>query len=169
MRTLASLICLMLFAAAAAAGEFVPLGQDGIHDPSSPAFGLLQEPAEAMSNFPTDRGGNIDWVQTLKQGHIAPRKGVVADEKMGEVDLDIMMTNTASMPHVLFSHSVHTPWLTCSNCHSRIFLPQAGGNFVTMAKILKGEYCGVCHGKVAFSTLDCERCHSASTGNNELR
>ena len=130
---------------------------------------LLQEPAEAMANLPVDANGRINWVKTLQNGHIAPRNGVTGTEKMKVVDLDITMKNTASMPHVLFSHKVHTQWLTCSNCHSRIFLPQIGGNFITMAKIVEGEYCGVCHGKVAFSSLDCERCHTVETSTRGLR
>jgi c(7)-type cytochrome triheme protein len=147
----------------------VPLAKDGIHDTLNPAFQLLQEPSEALSNMPVDNNGRTDWVKTIQNGIITPRNGVTGDEKMKEVDLDITMKNTASMPHVLFSHRVHTQWLTCSNCHSRIFLPQIGGNFITMAKIMEGQYCGVCHGNVAFQTLDCERCHSLQSGNKGLR
>jgi c(7)-type cytochrome triheme protein len=29
-----------------------------------------------------------------------------------------------------------------------------------MIEIFDGKYCGVCHGKVAFPNLDCQRCHS---------
>ena len=151
------------------AAEIEPLASDGIHDPQNPAFGLLQEPSEALANLPVDSGGKVDWVRTLSDGHIMPRNGINPGEKMKEVDLDITMKNTASMPHVLFSHKVHTQWLTCSNCHSRIFLPQMGGNFITMAKIMDGQYCGVCHGKVAFTTLDCERCHSVPNESAGLR
>ncbi|MEN8169372.1 MAG: c(7)-type cytochrome triheme domain-containing protein [Pseudomonadota bacterium] len=147
----------------------MPLAEDGIHDPTNPAFELLQEPADALMNLPVDINGMTDWVKTLQNGHIAPRKGVTGKEKMKVVDLDITMKNTASMPHVMFSHQAHTQWLTCSNCHSRIFLPQIGGNFITMAKIVEGEYCGVCHGKVAFTALDCERCHTVPNKKTGLR
>jgi c(7)-type cytochrome triheme protein len=156
-------------AIAMAESPTVPLAKDGIHDTLNPAFQLLQEPSEALSNMPVDNNGRTDWVKTIQNGIITPRNGVTGDEKMKEVDLDITMKNTASMPHVLFSHRVHTQWLTCSNCHSRIFLPQIGGNFITMAKIMEGQYCGVCHGNVAFQTLDCERCHSLQSGNKGLR
>lgn len=169
MRTLLLLATLTVAGGVLAAPAVLPLAEDGIHDREGPAFGLLQEPVEALGNLPVDSTGAIDWVKTIQDGHIAPRSGVSSEERMKEVDLDITMKNTASMPHVLFSHQVHTQWLTCSNCHSRIFLPQIGGNFVTMAKIMEGEYCGVCHGKVAFSTLNCDRCHSVPNSKPGLR
>ena len=64
------------------------------------------------------------------------------------------------MPWVRFPHKPHTKWLACSNCHPAIFLPQEGANDISMNKVLRGEYCGVCHDKVAFSLFVCERCHS---------
>lgn len=169
MRRSLSALMLLFAAAALAEGQFAPLGEDGIHDATGQAMGLLQEPAEAMVRFPVDMNGNIDWVRTIQDGHIAPRSGVTASEKMKVVDLDITMKNTASMPHVMFSHRVHTQWLTCSNCHSRIFMPQIGGNFITMAKIMEGEYCGVCHGSVAFTALQCDRCHTVENPRQGLR
>ena len=169
MRTLFITISILFASAAMAEQTISPLAKDGIHDPTNPAFELLQEPADALTNLPVDANGRTDWVMTLQNGHISPRKGVTGKERMKEVDLDITMTNTASMPHVLFSHRIHTQWLTCSNCHSRIFLPQIGGNFVTMAKIMEGEYCGVCHGKVAFTPLNCDRCHNIPNKRQGLR
>ena len=71
------------------------------------------------------------------------------------------MKNTAEMPHVKFPHDSHTQWLACSNCHDKIFVPKAGANAINMTKIFQGEYCGVCHDRVAFTTMfACERCHS---------
>lgn len=166
------LLCLLFLtptALMAAAGELLPLAEDGIHDPQSPAFTLLQEPAEALTNLPVDANNRTDWVTTLQNGHVSPRTTVLGNGVMKEVDLDITMKNTASLPHVMFSHRVHTQWLTCSNCHSRIFLPQIGGNFVTMNKIIEGQYCGVCHGSVAFPAQDCDRCHTVPNENAGLR
>ncbi len=161
---------IILYAIVASAGdEFVPLAEDGIHDPQSPAFSLLQEPAEALGNLPVDVNGRTDWATTLRNGHIAPRNSLLGNAKMKEVDLDITMKNTASLPHVMFSHRVHTQWLSCSNCHARIFLPQIGGNFITMKSIMEGQYCGVCHGKVAFPALDCDRCHTVTNETPGLR
>jgi c(7)-type cytochrome triheme protein len=35
-----------------------------------------------------------------------------------------------------------------------------GANPVSMDRIIRGEYCGRCHGVVAFPFTDCLRCHS---------
>jgi c(7)-type cytochrome triheme protein len=77
------------------------------------------------------------------------------------LELDIIMKNTAQMPFVKFPHEAHTMWLECSNCHDAIFAPKAGANAIDMTKIFRGEACGVCHTKVAFTAMyACERCHS---------
>ncbi len=140
-------------------GDVVPIEEDGIHDPNNDAVRALQPPAEAMLNFPRDDRGIINWVKTLDQGLINPRAGLTGKEKMHAVDFDVIFQNTASMPYVRFPHRPHTVWLTCQNCHPGIFIPQRGSNPVTMAKIIEGEYCGVCHGKVAFPPYECNRCH----------
>ena len=31
---------------------------------------------------------------------------------------------------------------------------------MNMMKIISGQYCGVCHGRVAFPLINCFRCHS---------
>lgn len=142
-------------------GEAVPLAEDGIRDPTNPAIKSLQDPAEALADFPRDSKGILDWVKVLDQGLIDPRKGLHGEEQMFPVDFDIIFKNTGSMPNVRFPHRQHTEWLTCANCHPLIFLPQKGGNPVNMAAIIEGRYCGVCHGKVAFPpTMNCGRCHS---------
>ncbi|MDR9499659.1 MAG: cytochrome c3 family protein [Hydrogenovibrio sp.] len=146
-----------------------PLAEDGVHDPNSPAFHLLQEPSEALSDFPTRPNGDIDWVKALNQGIISPRANLAGDKTMNAIDLDIVMKNTASMPPVLFSHKVHTEWLTCSGCHVGIFLPKAGASFITMNSIIDGQYCGVCHGTVAFDIQDCDQCHKVKTAGRGLR
>jgi len=142
-----------------------PLADDGIHDPLNPAIESLQDPKVSMEDLPKDRRGEVDWVKALQQGYIEPRKSVDGDEYGGktimlEMDLDIIMTNTQEMPHVRFSHLAHTQWLSCSNCHPAIFLPEEHANSISMEKILKGQFCGRCHDKVSFSLFVCERCHS---------
>ncbi len=150
-------------------GQVVPISEDGIHDATNDAVKILQPPAEAMANFPRDQRGVINWVETLDRGLVNPRTGLSGTEKMHSVDFDVIFKNTASMPYVRFPHLPHTRWLTCKNCHPEIFLPQRGGNFVTMAAIIEGEFCGVCHGKVAFPPLECNRCHSVSRDSVGLR
>ncbi|RMH23004.1 MAG: hypothetical protein D6698_00255 [Gammaproteobacteria bacterium] len=145
--------------------EAVPVGEDGIHDPAVGSMNILQEPSQAMKGFPRDRSGVIDWVKVLDQGLINPRMtkdGVTGLESgMFVADFDVILTDTASMPNVRFPHRPHTMWLTCSNCHPAIFIPKAGSNPISMSAIIRGQYCGVCHGKVAFPpTKNCGRCHS---------
>jgi c(7)-type cytochrome triheme protein len=148
----------------------VSVAEDGIHDPKNDAVSILQEPVEAMEGFPRDKSGVIDWVQTLQQGLISPRMSLYGDEEMFPVDFDVIFKNTGSMPFVRYPHLAHTEWLTCVNCHPKIFLPQQGGNPVTMSAIIQGDYCGVCHGKVAFPpTKNCGRCHSVTRESVGLR
>ncbi len=140
------------------------LAEDGVHDPENDAVKVLQEPVESMIDFPMDRLGLINWVQALRDGKINPRRSRTGDEsegeKMEEMDMDVIMKQTANMPNVRFPHLAHTEWLTCNNCHPKIFIPQLEANNVNMDAILKGEFCGRCHDKVSFSLLTCERCHS---------
>jgi len=150
-------------------GDVIPIAEDGIHDPENDAVTALQPPAEAMLNFPRDDRGIINWVETLDKGLINPRTGLTGKEKMHAVDFDVIFQNTASMPYVRFPHRPHTIWLTCKNCHPGIFIPQRGSNPVTMAAIMAGEYCGVCHGKVAFPPYECNRCHREARKSVGLR
>ncbi|MCC6206534.1 MAG: cytochrome c3 family protein [Gammaproteobacteria bacterium] len=144
-------------------GEVVSIPEDGIHDPTVATAQVLQPPFEAMANFPRDSQGVIDWVKTLETGLIDPRKSLDGTGEMFPVDFDIIFKNTQSMPYVRFPHRQHTEWLTCANCHPLIFIPQKGANPVSMSAIIQGEYCGVCHGKVAFPpTMNCGRCHSVA-------
>ncbi|NOX75614.1 MAG: hypothetical protein GXP17_03150 [Gammaproteobacteria bacterium] len=133
---------------------------DGIHDLDNDALTVLQDPNVAMKDFPRDRRQQVDWVKALDQGHIAPRADLLGNSEMTLLDLDIMMKNTQFMPWVKFPHLRHTRWLACSNCHPAIFEAKENANPITMNKVLRGEYCGVCHDKVAFALFTCERCHS---------
>ena len=137
-----------------------PLRSDGIHDPENPAIRSLQEPGDSLAKFPQDRRGGVNWVATFEQGLIQPRETLSGAEGMLVMDMDILFTNTGSMPWVRFPHLAHTQWLDCGNCHPKIFIPRRGANKVSMDGILAGEFCGRCHDKVAFSLWICERCHS---------
>lgn len=166
MRRIMTSFLLLLSATLSAAEVYQTerLHEDGIHDPENEAIQILQEPVEAMVDFPLDRRGMVNWVEALRSGKIAPRRSLSGDEYGGEMmletDMDIIMKQTANMPHVRFPHLAHTEWLTCNNCHPKIFIPQYEANPVSMEKILKGEFCGRCHDKVAFALFTCERCHS---------
>lgn len=138
----------------------VPPRDDDYHDTDNNAIVVLQSPTEAMADFPRDRRKEVDWVKALDQGLIEPRANLKGDTEMTTMDLDIIMKNTQFMPYVKFPHLQHTRWLACDNCHPKIFIPQEHANPISMNKVLRGEYCGVCHDKVSFALFICERCHS---------
>jgi c(7)-type cytochrome triheme protein len=146
----------------AAPGEHLPLNNDGVHDPAGPAIKLLQEPSEALSKLPPDVVGNqVRWVKALEQGLITPRANILPDTTIRVLDLDVILPRTAEMPMVRFPHKQHTEWLDCSNCHEKLFKSKAGATTaLNMFQILQGEYCGLCHGAVAFPLTECKRCHS---------
>ena len=129
-------------------------------DLRNPAFAVLQPPVAAMGDFPTDSTGQIDWVETLARDLITPRSsldGVTGG--MTYLDLEIVMEETREMPHVRFPHRAHSEWLTCGSCHPKPFQARRGANAISMDDIFRGRWCGLCHGRVAFSVLNCERCH----------
>ena len=142
------------------------LAEDGIHDPANEAIKALQEPSEAMSAFPLDRRGGVDWVKAINLGIIDPRADLKGEQEMMVMDMDIMFTDTGNMPWVRFPHHAHTQWLACQNCHPAIFKPRKGANNPSMDGILAGEHCGRCHDKVAFALWICERCHSVPHENS---
>lgn len=134
-----------------------------IYDLENAQLTLLQPSVEALAVLPRTEYGSVDWSSALNTGVIAPRGDLGGDgSAMTPFDLTIVMKNTGAMNHVRFPHRQHTEWLTCSNCHPGIFIPKAAANRISMGAVLRGEYCGRCHGRVAFSTLECDRCHSLS-------
>jgi c(7)-type cytochrome triheme protein len=139
-----------------------PAAESGIHDATNDATLTLQPPAAAFIDWPRANAGNhVDWVKALAAQKIAPRWDR-SDPKAAAVvmDLNIVREVKGSMPDVVYPHKQHTEWLDCSNCHPSIFVPQKGANQISMASILLGQKCGVCHGKVAFPVSECRLCHS---------
>jgi len=140
----------------------LPPDKDGIHDAENPGTLLLQAPRVAFDSLSKAKSGNrVDWVKALEGGEISPRYERLNDDaKPVVMDLNIVREVKGSMPDVVYPHKQHTEWLDCSNCHPAIFIPQKGANQISMASILLGQKCGVCHGKVAFPVSECRRCHS---------
>ena len=136
--------------------------EDGIHDPANPGTKALQAPLEAFAALPKSNAGNrVDWVGALNGDKISPRWDRDDDKAVPPVmDLNIVREVKGSMPDDVYPHKQHTQWLDCSNCHPAIFIPQKGANQISMASILLGQKCGVCHGKVAFPVSECRMCHS---------
>jgi len=143
------------------AADWKPLDDDGLHDPKNPAVKVLQQPEDALSVLAPDTAGNkVDWVQALRLGQIAPRGSVDGAGTQEFRDTEIIMPNTLSSPPVMFPHRAHTEWMSCAMCHESLFVSKTDANDITMAKILEGEACGLCHGAVSFPLTECDRCHS---------
>jgi c(7)-type cytochrome triheme protein len=139
-----------------------PPAEDGIHDPANDGTLALMAPLAAYGPLPKSLAGNrINWVKAIEENKINPRwdrNDPAATPVV--IDLNIVREVKGSMPDVVYPHKQHTEWLDCSNCHPAIFNPQKGSNAISMAAILLGEKCGVCHGKVAFPVSECRLCHS---------
>ena len=139
--------------------------QNKFYDPENPGFERLQKANESLMGFPLDKKGYVDWMGAIRSGFIKPRADLRGNEEMQVLDLDVILKNTKEMPYVKFPHNSHTLWLACSNCHPKPFIAKAGANEISMARIFRGEYCGMCHDRVAFITFfSCERCHSVPHG-----
>ena len=140
------------------------LESDGVHDPEVPGLKLLQQPSVAFKPLTRSTGGNyVDWVKSVQKGQIKPLYDYRdATKQPLPMSLNIIMQVKGSMPNVVFPHKPHTQILDCSNCHDAIFIPKKGGNPMSMAEIMLGQKCGVCHGSVAFPVTECKRCHSES-------
>ena len=82
---------------------------------------------------------------------------------------DVVINNyadAAGMRPVVFPHWFHRIRFRCKVCHADLgFEFKAGGNDITMSKIIEGQYCGACHnGEVAWSIENCAMCHSGIPG-----
>jgi c(7)-type cytochrome triheme protein len=82
---------------------------------------------------------------------------------------DVVINNfadAAGMRPVVFSHWFHRIRFRCKVCHADLgFEFKAGGNQITMAKIIDGQFCGACHnGEIAWSVENCAMCHSGLPG-----
>jgi c(7)-type cytochrome triheme protein len=167
---LALALALVLTSALALAtgARWLAIAADGVHDPHSPAIGMLQEPREALGALPFDTAGNqVAWMRALDQGHIQPRTNIQPETVLKLRHTEVLLKNTGEMPMVRFPHRQHTAWLDCSNCHDHLFAAAAGATRINMMLILQGEKCGLCHGAVAFPLTECQRCHSVARGSPE--
>ncbi len=121
---------------------------------------------EALKLLPVVAGGP-DWPKALAEGVIAPRPGIdpkAEDEPVFPLEVELIPAKAPALK-VVFPHDTHTALLSCASCHPGIFKMEAGADPITMEKIFAGEYCGRCHGKVAFQPATaCGRCHPVMTG-----
>lgn len=82
---------------------------------------------------------------------------------------DVVINNyadAAGMRPAVFPHWYHRIRFRCKVCHADLgFKFKAGGNKITMAKIIDGQFCGACHnGEIAWSVENCGMCHSGISG-----
>lgn len=117
-------------------------------------------------NLPKERFGNgIDWEKTEEDKLIKPVdfiKGVSAKRYSLPVQKDFALAaKVEGMPDIIFSHKKHTVWNGCELCHPEIFIGiRKGATKYSMIEIFEGKYCGVCHDKVAFPQIGCQKCHT---------
>jgi len=116
--------------------------------------------------LPAERFGNkVNWMEAETAELIKPidfLKGISVKQPAMPVQEDFALnTKIEGMPKIIFSHQKHTYWNGCQTCHPDIFVGvRKGATKYSMIEIFNGEYCGVCHGKVAFPLQECQRCHT---------
>ena len=123
-------------------------------------------PPLAYKYLPKTALGEVDWMRAIRNGLLKPFDSTDPDAppSLPPLNMDFLLPlkKSFNIPGVIFPHSSHTMWLDCDNCHPSIFIPKKGMNPITMHRVIEGDYCGRCHGVVAFRIYDCFRCHSAS-------
>ncbi len=130
-------------------------------EPEVPEIETVHTWDDAVAMLPKNITGEVDWVEAVRSGTVAPRGFRDPDLRTPmPFPLDIVMDPESPFT-VTFPHFSHTLWLDCSNCHPSIFKMQAGSNEFEMEDVFAGKYCGRCHGKVAFDPrANCVRCHT---------
>ncbi|SRR6266542_781439 len=111
----------------------------------------------------------VDWEEAEVQGLIKPidsLDGISIKRARLNNQEDFSIKARASWASdVIFSHKKHSIWNGCEVCHPEIFpTTQKGAIKYTMIHISAGQYCGVCHGKVAFRINACHKCHTGMSG-----
>jgi c(7)-type cytochrome triheme protein len=116
---------------------------------------------QALEMLPLDDFDEPDYMAALRQGVIRPRGATNGADHADSATFkfDFILEGPDPSMNALFPHSAHTQWLTCESCHPKIF--PVRGTQISMDEIFEGQYCGVCHGVVAFAVDDCTRCHFA--------
>ncbi len=123
---------------------------------------------EYTKDLPRARFGNgVNWMKAEEDNMLSLKdeiKGISEKRAAVEIPADSeLLPKEQAMPHILFSHKKHAVWNGCELCHPSPFEEKAGKTRFTMEQIFGGKYCGTCHGKVSFPTLDCQRCHVKPT------
>ncbi len=118
-----------------------------------------------VKDFPRSRFGNrVDWLKAEEQGLIELSdylEGISIDRGslQGPEDSRIV-AEAPGMPAIIFSHEKHVVWSGCELCHPQIFPIRKSDQVYDMQEIFDGNFCGACHGSVAFPNTDCRLCHT---------
>jgi c(7)-type cytochrome triheme protein len=142
----------------------LPAGRapQAIQDTARPAIEETLDPDSVIALLPQDSGGNVDWVAAIRLGVLQPRWNLPGEDNEPQAlrfGFDFFLKGPNPMFDALFPHSAHTAWLDCRGCHPAVY--KYRGDSTNMAAINRGESCGQCHGRVAFSSAACFRCHPA--------
>jgi c(7)-type cytochrome triheme protein len=114
-------------------------------------------------------GNGIDWAAAISSGKINPQNALKSEQAILPLPEKLrspMKLGTATpRSAVTFSHEEHCFEIDCSACHPEIFnIKKKGTKAFTMENNIYGNYCGVCHMRVAFPMNDCKRCHPQMSG-----
>jgi c(7)-type cytochrome triheme protein len=110
-------------------------------------------------------GNGIDWSEALRIGRISPVNSILTPrftmQFPEKLKTPIKLGTSSPRSEAVFSHKDHFEELDCSSCHPDIFnIKKKGTEAFTMERNIYGEFCGVCHMRVAFPMNDCRRCHA---------
>jgi len=149
-------------------------GVRGAEDPACTrchSVGMKDQRKQTYDSFtaglPRQALGNlVDWEKAEAGGLVKPvdfLPGLSTSRKPLDAQADFSITSKGFwMPDIIFSHKKHAQWNGCEVCHPDIF-PNVKKETVkyTMFDIAEGQYCGLCHDRVAFPLNDCGKCHAA--------
>lgn len=122
------------------------------------------EYGEFTAKFPKGIYG-VDWEEAEKSGALRPLdfiEGLSVKKTPLKNRADFGVEAQYPWVHpITFSHEKHSVWNGCELCHPEIFpLAEKGTAQFSMFHNVEGQYCGACHGKVAFPLNNCQRCHA---------
>lgn len=160
-------------AAAKAAAKRAPsasAAQTGavVDEGERPEFEAILDWEQASELLPKDDIDEVDWMAALRQGVIKPRAQIMGqgNPQARVFKWDFFFAGPEPETDALFPHSGHTEWLTCESCHPAIFpyrelgMDASDKYGISMDRVFEGEFCGKCHGVVAFALDSCMRCHT---------
>ncbi len=120
---------------------------------------------KVVESLPKSRFGNrVDWLAAESRGLVHLQdyiEGVSIRRPALPERADFSIApQVVEIPKIVFSHEKHAVWNGCELCHPQLFGVRRNASGIRMQEIFAGKYCGACHGKVAFPTLDCQLCHT---------